>query len=144
MFVIRALQNNRICNKSDVSQKKMYTCMQVAPLIGDSVEYLNQAWESGKRILVEGANATMLDLDFGTYPFVTSSNPSIGGVASGLGLAPTKFEAIIGVVHIWLSRSLQALSGAASSLSFLNKSTYTSLKVLCLADLDCHSLLTHA
>lgn len=40
----------------------------------------------------------MLDLDFGTYPFVTSSNPSIGGVASGLGLAPTKFEAIIGVV----------------------------------------------
>lgn len=71
----------------------------MAPLIGDSVEYLNEAWESGKRILVEGANATMLDLDFGTYPFVTSSNPSIGGVASGLGLAPTKFESIIGVVR---------------------------------------------
>lgn len=70
----------------------------MAPFIGDSVEYLNEAWESGKRILVEGANATMLDLDFGTYPYVTSSNPSIGGVASGLGLAPTKFEAIIGVV----------------------------------------------
>jgi adenylosuccinate synthase len=62
------------------------------------VEYINEAWESGKRILVEGANATMLDLDFGTYPYVTSSNPSIGGVASGLGLAPSKFEAIIGVV----------------------------------------------
>ena len=72
--------------------------VQVAPFIGDSVEFLNEAWESGKRILVEGANATMLDLDFGTYPFVTSSNPSIGGVASGLGLAPSKFEAIIGVV----------------------------------------------
>lgn len=40
----------------------------------------------------------MLDLDFGTYPFVTSSNPSIGGIATGLGLAPSKFEAIIGVV----------------------------------------------
>ena len=39
-------------------------------------------------MLVEGANATMLDLDFGTYPFVTSSNPSLGGVCSGLGLAP--------------------------------------------------------
>ena len=71
---------------------------QVMPYIGDSVEYINAAWETGKRILVEGANATMLDLDFGTYPFVTSSNPSIGGVASGLGLAPSKFEAIIGVV----------------------------------------------
>lgn len=41
----------------------------------------------------------MLDIDFGTYPFVTSSNPSIGGVASGLGLAPSKFQEIIGVVH---------------------------------------------
>lgn len=63
------------------------------------MEYINEAWESGKRILVEGANATMLDLDFGTYPFVTSSNPSVGGVASGLGLAPNKYEAIIGVVR---------------------------------------------
>ena len=67
--------------------------------MGDTVEYINEAWESGKRILVEGANATMLDLDFGTYPFVTSSNPSVGGVASGLGLAPNKYEAIIGVVR---------------------------------------------
>jgi len=52
----------------------------------------------GKRILIEGANATMLDIDFGTYPFVTSSNPSIGGIVTGLGLAPNKFDAIIGVV----------------------------------------------
>ena len=72
---------------------------QVLPFVGDTVELVNDAWEAGKRILVEGANATMLDLDFGTYPFVTSSNPSIGGVASGLGLAPTKFQAIIGVVR---------------------------------------------
>jgi adenylosuccinate synthase len=42
----------------------------------------------------------MLDLDFGTYPFVTSSNPSIGGIVTGLGLAPAKFDAIIGVVRL--------------------------------------------
>lgn len=59
---------------------------------------INDAYDNGKRILIEGANATMLDLDFGTYPYVTSSNPSIGGVAVGLGLSPNKFEAIIGVV----------------------------------------------
>lgn len=59
---------------------------------------INDSYDSGKRILIEGANATMLDLDFGTYPYVTSSNPSIGGVAVGLGLSPNKFEAIIGVV----------------------------------------------
>ncbi len=72
---------------------------RVLPFVGDTVEYVNDAYEAGRRILIEGANATMLDLDFGTYPYVTSSNPSIGGVACGLGLAPSKFGAIIGVVR---------------------------------------------
>lgn len=71
---------------------------QVWPYVGDSVSMINDSYDSGKKILIEGANATMLDLDFGTYPYVTSSNPSIGGVAVGLGLSPNKFEAIIGVV----------------------------------------------
>lgn len=61
---------------------------------------MNDAHSQGKRILIEGANATMLDIDFGTYPFVTSSNPSIGGIVSGLGLAPAKFDAIVGVVSV--------------------------------------------
>jgi hypothetical protein len=66
--------------------------------------------------LIEGANATMLDIDFGTYPFVTSSNPSIGGVLTGLGLAPNKLGAVIGVVSLVLawcavaSTALQALA----------------------------------
>jgi len=60
---------------------------------------VNSAYEEGKRILIEGANATMLDIDFGTYPYVTSSNPSIGGVIAGLGLAPNKIEVIVGVVR---------------------------------------------
>ncbi|KAG1679535.1 hypothetical protein FOA52_011137 [Chlamydomonas sp. UWO 241] len=76
----------------------------VKPLITDTVEYLNSAFESGKRILIEGANATMLDLDFGTYPYVTSSNPSIGGIATGLGLAPSKYKAIVGVVKAYTTR----------------------------------------
>ena len=59
---------------------------------------INNGYEEGRRVLVEGGQATMLDIDFGTYPFVTSSNPTSGGVANGLGLAPGKFEAIIGVV----------------------------------------------
>ena len=84
--------------QADVERYKEIA-QRVLPLVGDTVELINDAWEDGKRILIEGANATMLDLDFGTYPFVTSSNPSIGGVASGLGLAPTKFQAIIGVVR---------------------------------------------
>lgn len=76
----------------------------VQPLVTDTVEYINNAYEDGKRILIEGANATMLDLDFGTYPYVTSSNPSIGGIATGLGLAPNKFGALIGVVKAYTTR----------------------------------------
>lgn len=79
-------------------------CATVAPLVTDTVEYLNNAYDEGKRILIEGANATMLDLDFGTYPYVTSSNPSIGGIATGLGLAPNKFQALIGVVKAYTTR----------------------------------------
>jgi adenylosuccinate synthase len=68
------------------------------------VALVNASHKAGKRILVEGANATMLDLDFGTYPFVTSSNPSLGGVCSGLGLAPNKFESVIGVAKAYTTR----------------------------------------
>jgi adenylosuccinate synthase len=78
----------------------------VAPFITDTISYVNDAYDAGKRILIEGANATMLDIDFGTYPFVTSSNPSVGGVAAGLGLAPSKYEALIGVVGTHMMAAL--------------------------------------
>lgn len=77
---------------------------QIAPFVIDTVEYINDSVDAGKRVLIEGANATMLDLDFGTYPYVTSSNPSIGGICSGLGLAPSKFNAIVGVVKAYTTR----------------------------------------
>lgn len=70
----------------------------------DTVAYVNKAHSEGKRILVEGANATMLDLDFGTYPFVTSSNPSIGSVCTGLGVSPIKIGQITGIVKAYCTR----------------------------------------
>lgn len=76
----------------------------VAPYVTDTVHYINDQYKAGKKILIEGANATLLDVDFGTYPFVTSSNPSIGGVLTGLGMAPTKLGAIIGVVKAYTTR----------------------------------------
>ena len=59
-------------------------------MTADTIALTNTAFDSGKRILVEGANATMLDIDFGTYPYVTSSNPSVGSVCTGLGVPPNK------------------------------------------------------
>jgi len=70
----------------------------------DTIQYTNQAYEDGKRILVEGANATMLDIDFGTYPYVTSSNPSVGSVLTGLGVSPTKLNQIYGTVKAYTTR----------------------------------------
>ena len=76
----------------------------VAPFVADTVHLVNDWASSGRKILIEGANATMLDIDFGTYPFVTSSNPSIGGVLTGLGIAPNKLGAIIGVAKAYTTR----------------------------------------
>lgn len=62
--------------------------MIAANMIIDSVSYLHKAYCNGKRILAEGANATMLDLDHGTYPMVTSSSCVIGGIMTGIGMPP--------------------------------------------------------
>jgi adenylosuccinate synthase len=77
---------------------------RIKDLIVDSVSFLDKALKAGKRVMVEGANATMLDIDFGTYPFVTSSNASIGGACTGLGLAPTKIGATVGIVKAYTTR----------------------------------------
>jgi len=70
----------------------------------DSMLFLNKALKEKKSLLLEGANATMLDIDFGTYPYVTSSSTSVGGVFSGLGISPDKLEASIGVVKAYTTR----------------------------------------
>eukprot|EP00250_Pteridium_aquilinum_P012189 c20557_g1_i1 orf=90-1586(+) len=74
------------------------------PYIADTVQYVNQAYRQKKRVLVEGGQATMLDMDFGTYPFVTSSNPSAGGICTGLGIAPKLIGDIVGVVKAYSTR----------------------------------------
>jgi adenylosuccinate synthase len=70
----------------------------------DSEHYINDALKSGKRILAEGAQGTMLDIDFGTYPFVTSSNTVTAGTCTGLGVAPTKIGRVIGIFKAYCTR----------------------------------------
>lgn len=73
-------------------------------MIRDSVSLIHEAYNNNKRILCEGANATLLDIDFGTYPYVTSSSTSIGGIMTGLGLPPTKLETTIGIAKAYTTR----------------------------------------
>jgi len=70
----------------------------------DSEHYLNTALQSGKKVLAEGAQGTMLDIDFGTYPFVTSSNTVTAGTCTGLGIAPTKIGSVIGIFKAYCTR----------------------------------------
>ena len=73
-------------------------------MIIDSVAYVNDAYKQGKNIITEGANAHMLDMDFGTYPYVTSSTTTVGGICTGLGLSPDKIECAMGVVKAYTTR----------------------------------------
>lgn len=73
-------------------------------MIIDPVPVLSKAILSGKRILAEGANALMLDIDYGTYPYVTSSNTSIGGVITGMSVPPSAIETTIGIVKAYTTR----------------------------------------
>ena len=70
----------------------------------DSEHYLNNASENGKKILAEGAQGTLLDIDFGTYPFVTSSNTITAGTCTGLGIAPNKIQKIVGIFKAYCTR----------------------------------------
>lgn len=70
----------------------------------DSEHYLNDALKAGKKVLAEGAQGTMLDIDFGTYPFVTSSNTVTAGTCTGLGIAPTRIGNVIGIFKAYCTR----------------------------------------
>src|SRR6202522_4458393 len=73
-------------------------------LVADTGVLLNRALDNGKSVLFEGAQGTMLDIDHGTYPYVTSSNATSGGVATGLGVAPTRIGGVVGVTKAYTTR----------------------------------------
>ncbi|WWC86161.1 adenylosuccinate synthetase [Kwoniella dendrophila CBS 6074] len=77
---------------------------RLRPYIVDGITFMQNALQSGKKILVEGANALMLDIDYGTYPYVTSSSTTIGGVLTGLGISPFSIKKVVGVIKAYTTR----------------------------------------
>jgi adenylosuccinate synthase len=77
---------------------------KIRPLVCDTAALLSNAMAEGKRVLFEGAQGTMLDIDHGTYPFVTSSSAAAGGACTGLGVPPTKIQGVIGVSKAYITR----------------------------------------
>merc|ERR1712241_548044 len=77
---------------------------RLRPMVTETISFLHTQMKQGKHVLVEGVNAAMLDIDFGTYPYVTSSNCSIGGVCTGLGIPPKYIGEVYGVVKAYTTR----------------------------------------
>ncbi|XP_020799503.1 adenylosuccinate synthetase [Drosophila serrata] len=100
---VRLFPSINVDVEAELARYKDYA-EKVRPYVKDTICFLHTALRNGKTILVEGANAAMLDIDFGTYPYVTSSNCSIGGVLTGLGLPPQTIGEVIGVVKAYTTR----------------------------------------
>jgi adenylosuccinate synthase len=95
---------------------------RIRPMVCDTALLLNSAIRDGKTVLFEGAQGTMLDIDHGTYPFVTSSSASAGGACTGTGVAPTRIQGVIGVSKAYITRvgggpfPTEALDGAGAQI----------------------------
>ncbi|CAE8656121.1 unnamed protein product, partial [Polarella glacialis] len=87
----------------EIARYRQYADILRAQIV-DSVTLIHEDISRGYKVLVEGANAALLDIDFGTYPFVTSSNTTIGSVCTGLGVPPQKIDTVIGVVKAYTTR----------------------------------------
>lgn len=90
----------------DQEEKEWFECIDLLKTVNkiNGAYYLNDALKNGKNILAEGAQGSMLDIDFGTYPYVTSSNTITAGVSTGLGIAPNRINEVIGIVKAYCTR----------------------------------------
>ncbi len=88
----------------EIFQRYRQMAERIRPLVCDTAALLNQAMRDGQRVLFEGAQGTMLDIDHGTYPFVTSSSAAAGGACTGTGVAPTRIDGILGVSKAYITR----------------------------------------
>ncbi|HZG34677.1 MAG TPA: adenylosuccinate synthase [Gaiellaceae bacterium] len=88
----------------DVAGRYEDHAQRLRPFVADTSLLVDQALREGRRVLLEGAQGTLLDLDHGTYPFVTSSNPVAGAAATGIGIGPTRIDEVLGVSKAYVTR----------------------------------------
>ncbi|MBB1029903.1 adenylosuccinate synthase [Dietzia sp. SLG310A2-38A2] len=98
------IYNRRAVEVEEMVEYFLGHAERLRPMVSDTTLMLNQALERGESVLMEGGQATMLDVDHGTYPFVTSSNPTAGGACVGSGVGPTKITHSLGIVKAYTTR----------------------------------------
>jgi adenylosuccinate synthase len=88
----------------DLADRMETFAARLRPYVADTSLLVDRALREGRRVLLEGAQGTLLDLDHGTYPFVTSSNPVAGAAATGIGIGPTRIDSVLGVAKAYVTR----------------------------------------
>jgi adenylosuccinate synthase len=96
--------NRRAITVDEVVEEFLEYAERVRPMVADTALVLSAALDDGRTVLLEGGQATLLDVDHGTYPFVTSSNPTAGGACTGSGIPPTRIDRVIAVVKAYATR----------------------------------------
>jgi adenylosuccinate synthase len=102
--VLTKLYNRRGIDAEVVAEEYLGYAERLERYVADTGLVLNQALDAGKVVLLEGAQATLLDVDHGTYPFVTSSSPTAGGACSGSGIGPTRITRVVGILKAYTTR----------------------------------------
>lgn len=102
--LLAKIYNRRAISADAVIEELLSYRERLAPMVADTALELNQALEANKVVLFEGGQATMLDIDHGTYPFVTSSSATAGGASTGSGIGPNKIERVIAVIKAYTTR----------------------------------------
>ena len=102
--ILVKIYNRRAVDVDEVVEYFLSYADRLKPMLIDATTELNQALDAGKSVLMEGGQATMLDVDHGTYPFVTSSNPTTGGACVGTGIGPTRITASLGIIKAYTTR----------------------------------------
>lgn len=102
--VLAKVYNRLPIDAKELTQRYLALAPRLEPLIDDTVHLVHEALDAQQWVLFEGAQATYLDLDHGTYPFVTSSNPIAGGVCAGAGVGPLAIQRVVGVVKAYMTR----------------------------------------
>ena len=103
-LILEKVYNHAPLNAEEILREYEGYAEKLRPYVCDTITLLNDEIDAGKKILFEGAQATMLDIDYGTYPYVTSSHPISGGVGIGAGVAPKKIDKVVGVVKAYCTR----------------------------------------
>ncbi|MFN4226841.1 MAG: adenylosuccinate synthase [Candidatus Ratteibacteria bacterium] len=103
-YLFKEYYKEEILKADKIYQDYKFYRQEIKKFVINAAIYLNEKIEEGKKILAEGAQGTFLDIDFGTYPYVTASNPIAGGACTGLGISPKKIEKIIGVAKAYTTR----------------------------------------